>query len=87
MKKKPFLILESLFLLIGMVGLQACFFGPSGPPPRGYGYGGPPAYAYNAPPRVVYGDYDAHHVWHDRGWWVQHDHRWVESHHPDWIHH
>ena len=88
MKRKMFLFVESLFLGIGLVGLQACFYERSYPPPQAYGYAAPPpAYAYAPPPRVAYGDYDDHRVWHERGWWVQNDHRWVENHHPDWLQH
>jgi hypothetical protein len=84
MKNKISLLLVSLFALIGTAGLQACFYEHSYPPSYGY-YGGPPAYAYAARPPVVYGDYDDHHEWHDRGWWVHNNHEWVEHHHADWL--
>jgi len=51
--------------------------------PPAYGYARPPAYGYVPPARV--GDYDAHHQWHDRDWWVQNNHAWVHQHHPDWV--
>ena len=68
---------------------------------RGYGYSPPPAYAapppayayrqpppppaYRPPPPAYGGDYDGHHVWHDRDWWVKNDRPWVEHHHPTWL--
>ena len=54
-----------------------------------------PAYGYSAPyypygpatvgPPVVYGDWDEHHAWHDRDWWVSNRRPWVEQHHQDWL--
>jgi hypothetical protein len=73
--------------------LQACFFGGGHPYHRyGYGYAPPPvdpppvAYAYQPPPRV-YGDYDDHHAWHDRDWWIKNNRPWVQHHHPAWLGH
>jgi hypothetical protein len=31
------------------------------------------------------GDYDEHHNWHDRKWWIAKNHPWVEKHHPNWF--
>lgn len=33
------------------------------------------------------GDYDSHHVWRDRSWWVQNDKAWAYKHHHDWFDH
>lgn len=89
-------ILLFLLPLCAALTLQACFYGGGrhhyGP---GYGYSPspvyaapPPAYSYRQPPPPrVYGDYDAHHVWHDRDWWVKNDRSWVEHHHPTWLSH
>ncbi len=77
--------------------LEACFYG--GPRPYyayGPGYSAPPVYAappvYSAPPayayqtvRPGYGDWDDHHVWHDRDWWVNNNRPWVQAHHPHWL--
>jgi len=100
MRSKIFPVLKTLIFVVGAATLQACFFGGHSYPPAYaqpepyYGYAPAPAYAYASPPppyryatppRV--GDYDAHHEWHDRGWWVQNNHPWVQQHHPDWIAH
>ena len=92
--------IKTLTFIAGAALLQGCFFGGGGhpyyadPAPYGPSYGAPPAYAYAAPaptyryaapPRI--GDYDEHHAWHDRDWWVQNNHPWVVQHHPDWVAH
>jgi hypothetical protein len=91
---KIFLALKAMIFVAGAVTLQACFFGghPAyGPDPYAYGsgpgyaYGGSPAYVYGRPP--VVGDYDDHHAWHERDWWVRNNHPWVRQHHPEWIAH
>jgi len=46
----------------------------------------PPGY-YSAGPPVIVGDYDDHHVWHDRDWWVGHNRDWVSTHHHEWLEH
>jgi hypothetical protein len=33
------------------------------------------------------GDWDEHHVWHDRGWWGANRRDWVAQHHPEWAAH
>jgi hypothetical protein len=58
-------------------------YAPQPAPQPGYGYARPPAYKYAPPPQV--GDYDEHHQWHDRDWWVQHNRPWVQQHHPGWV--
>jgi hypothetical protein len=100
MRSKIFSALKALIFVTGATALQACFFGgghpyysqpapyaygPSYGPPSTYAYAGRPAYGYAVPPRD--GDYDDHHQWHDRGWWVQNNHPWVQQHHTDWIGH
>ena len=45
----------------------------------------PPAYVYGRPP--VVGDYDEHHTWHERDWWIRNNHPWVQQHHPEWMAH
>jgi hypothetical protein len=98
MRSNIFTALKALIFVAGATALQACFFGghpyhsepppysygPSyyGPPPSTYAYAPAPAYGYAAPPRV--GDYDDHHQWHDRDWWIQNNRPWVQQHHPDW---
>jgi len=77
--KRLLVLFESLLLLGGMFALSACFYGPGDP---GYAYG--PHYGYAAAPPVIVGDYDEHHVWHDRDWWVSNRHDWVLHHHPEW---
>jgi hypothetical protein len=70
--------------------LQGCYAGPPA-----YGYGGPvysaPAYYPAAPVysggAVVSGDWDEHHAWHDRNWWVANRRPWVEQHHSEWLAH
>jgi hypothetical protein len=78
--KKPILLTQGLLLICSSLMLSACFYG-RGPDP-GYAYG--PRYGYAAAPPVVAGDYDEHHAWHDRDWWVSNHHDWVVTHHPDW---
>ena len=77
--KKLIILAEGLILACGMFTLSACF---NGNPDPGYGYGYAPRYGYNSP--AVVGDYDEHHVWHERDWWVSNRHDWVEHHHPEW---
>jgi hypothetical protein len=99
MRSKIFSFLNALIFVIAALSLQACFYEHSytpayGPDPYAYGpgpdYG--PGYAYRPPPAYAYvpgrvGDYDDHHAWHDRDWWVEHDHPWVQQHHPGWLQH
>ncbi|MGH7934834.1 MAG: hypothetical protein ACREQN_16960 [Candidatus Binataceae bacterium] len=80
MRRKIILIAEALVLIFGTFTLQACFGEHHYNPAPGYGYG----YGYQQP-SVAYGDYDQHHVWHDRDWWVQNDHDWAQQHHPNWF--
>jgi hypothetical protein len=80
MKTKILMTLATIFLLAGMLPLAACesdYYGPYGPG-YGYGYGYSPTYAY-------LGDYDEHHRWRDRDWWVDNHHSWVHEHHPEWV--
>jgi hypothetical protein len=87
MRGKILLGFGAFLLLLGTLTFQACF--EENYPAYGYApeYGYAPAYGYAAPPPGVVGDYDDHHVWHDRDWWV-HNHRdWVEQHHRGWIEH
>lgn len=76
----------AVLLTVAMFSFSACFEEtyPAPAPYPAYSYA--PGYSYGAPP-VVVGDYDEHHVWHDRGWWVGHDRPWVESHHHEWLEH
>jgi hypothetical protein len=86
MKSKIFPALKTLILVFGAVSLQACFYGGHRYEPAPYAYEPPPRYVYAPPPPVVvYGDYDEHHAWHDRDWWLRNNHPWVEHHHPDWV--
>lgn len=70
-----------LFIQVGLfaLGAQACLESTY---PSGY-YGG----GYYSRPPVIVGDYDDHHVWHNRDWWVGHDHDWVSNHHHEWLEH
>ncbi|HTY54288.1 MAG TPA: hypothetical protein VMB26_03755 [Candidatus Binataceae bacterium] len=72
-------------LAVSMLVLEGCFYGGPGGYYPGPAYG--PAYGYAEPraPLVVYGDYDEHHAWHDRDWWVNSRPQWVHEHHPEWI--
>lgn len=88
MRSKLLLTLKSLFVLLGILALQACFEERPYAVQPGYvapAYGGYvwPGYAYG-PPAYTYGDYDEHHHWHDRDWWVDNRRDWVQHHHPDW---
>jgi len=81
--------LLTLTILLGCtMAVEGCF---EGPPVPAYGYGPSyyaPAYAapaYVAPGPVAYGDWDEHHVWHDRDWWVANRRPWVEEHHHEWL--
>ena len=77
MWRKTLLFVQlGLFSLAAFAG-QACFEEHYYPAP---GY-------YSAGPPVIVGDYDGHHVWHDRDWWVGHDRDWVSSHHHEWLEH
>jgi hypothetical protein len=58
-------------------------YAPQPAPQPEYRYAPPPAYKYAPPPQV--GDYDEHHQWHDRDWWVRHNRPWVQQHHPAWL--
>jgi hypothetical protein len=83
-------ILGASLIAATMFTCAACVdYGP------GYGYGPGPGYAYAPAPAyaagygrpVIVGDYDDHHAWHDRDWWVSHDRGWVQSHHHEWLEH
>lgn len=93
MRSKFFPIMKALIFVAAAATLQACFYEHHYPPPEpyGYGYAPGPAYAYGAPPYAYapppVGDYDEHHEWHNRDWWIQNNHPWVQQHHPNWIAH
>ena len=99
MRSKIYAAVKVLAFVAGAAMLQACFFGGGGHPyygggPDPYAYSpGPPVYAYGPAPAYGYarppirGDYDDHHDWHDRNWWMQNNRPWVEQHHPRWIGH
>ncbi len=80
MIKKIVLAMEAAMLIVGVLMLQGCFFEEEHPYPvySDYGY-------YGGGPTIVYGDWDEHHEWHPRDWWVGHREDWVEHHHPDWL--
>jgi hypothetical protein len=86
-------ILKASVFVPFVFACQACLYGPGpGDPPPAYGYGGGYSYYHPAPvvvrpAPVIVGDYDAHHVWHDREWWMGHDRGWVEAHHHEWLEH
>lgn len=92
---KFFPVLKAIIFVAGAVSLQACVYGghPYYSEPAPYAYGPGPAYAYGAPPANVYGrppvvgDYDEHHTWHERDWWIRNNHPWVQQHHPGWLAH
>jgi len=46
-----------------------------------------PVRAAHAEEHRGWGDYDDHHAWHDRDWWVRNNHPWVQQHHPEWTRH
>ena len=79
LKDFPLRGLPSMLAACGILMLSACW-GP-GPYYHGPEYVGPPAGT------VVLGDYDEHHEWHDRYWWVVNRHEWVHQNHPDWLEH
>jgi len=87
MKLRRLISLLALTTIIGGAALavQGCV---EAGPGYGYGYGYNNYYPYgsyySAPP-VVYGDWDEHHEWHDRDWWVDHRRPRVEEHHHDWL--
>ncbi len=67
-------------LAVGVLLLQGCFFEEE------HAYPVYPDYSYyGGAPTIVYGDWDEHHEWHPRDWWVGHREDWVEHHHPDWL--
>ncbi len=88
MKLRKIISLAALILLIGgsAIAVQGCFEESYGPGP-GYGYGSyyPYGPSYAAAPPVVLGDWDEHHAWHDRDWWVENRRPWVEQHHHEWL--
>jgi hypothetical protein len=84
MKSKLLAIAKVSLLSLMAVGAAACY--EAGPAYPVYG-GGYPAYGYRAPAPVVVGDYDEHHAWHDRNWWVANNRGWVQEHHSDWLNH
>jgi hypothetical protein len=71
-------------LFLGVFALQGCYESNYPGYGYGYGYGSGPAY-YSTP--VVVGDYDEHHSWHDRDWWVSNRRDWVGEHHKEWLAH
>jgi hypothetical protein len=85
MKPRKLISLLALVVLLGgsALAVEGCFEAPYTP---AYGYGGyyPSGPAYTAPP-AVYGDWDEHHLWHDRDWWVANRRPWVEVHHHEWL--
>ncbi len=85
MKVRKLISLLALVILLGgpALALPGCFEEEYTP---AYGYGSyyPYGPGYAAPP-VVYGDWDEHHVWRDRDWWVEHRRPWVEEHHHEWL--
>ncbi len=86
MKSKIIVAAQAAALGLGIFALQGCYgpsyYGGGG----GYGYaGGPGSYAEPAP--VVVGDYDEHHAWHNRDWWVSNRRDWVSTHHSEWLAH
>lgn len=90
MTSKIFLTLGTSAIVFGMLGLQGCFVVEEPrhvAPAYGYPAYDYPAYGYAAPapPVLVYGDYDEHHAWHERNWWVNSRRDWVKEHHPDWL--
>ena len=78
MWRKTLLFVQVGLFALGAFAAQACYEENTYP-----GYGG----GYYSSPPVVVGDYDGHHVWHDRDWWVGHDHDWVSNHHHEWLDH
>ena len=91
MTSKSFLTLGTSALVFGMLAFQGCFVeeprhvAPAYGYPA-YGYTAPaPAYVAPAPAVVVRGDYDEHHAWHERDWWVSNRPNWVHDHHPEWL--
>lgn len=62
---------EALLLVLPMFAFQACF----------EEHHHPPDYYANG----SYGDYDEHHDWHDRKWWIDNRRDWVEQHHREWL--
>ncbi len=88
-------------LIATTLALQGCFESVPAAPAYGYNYPAYgynyPAYGYNppviypgrpvygTPAPTVYGDYDDHHQWHDRDWWVNNRRPWVEQHHREWL--
>jgi len=62
-----------------MLAFQGCFYEEPRHVEPAYGYAAP------APAVVVYGDYDEHHAWHERDWWVSNRPEWVHDHHPEWL--
>jgi hypothetical protein len=79
-------------LILTTLALQGCFESVPATPAYGYSY---PEYGYNPPviypgrpvygTPLVYGDYDDHHQWHDRDWWMNNRRPWVEQHHREWL--
>jgi hypothetical protein len=83
MKLRKIIGLLTLTVLIGgsALAVEGCF--EAGP---GYGYGdSAPYYPYYSGAPVGYGDWDEHHTWHDRDWWVGNHRPWVEEHHHEWL--
>ena len=86
MKSKIIIAIQAASLVFGMLALQGCF--ESNYPAPGYGYASAPGYYYApAPVYVGDGDYDEHHAWHDRNWWVNNRRDWVNDHHKEWLAH
>ena len=77
MIRKILFAIPAAALIGGALMLQGCFYEEDHAYPA-YGY-------YGGGPTIVYGDWDEHHYWHPRDWWVGHREEWVEHHHPDWL--
>jgi len=81
MKLRKLISVLALVVFLGgsALAVQGCFEAPA----PAYGYY-PYGSAYTTAP-VVYGDWDEHHVWHDRDWWVANRRPWVQQHHREWL--
>ncbi len=88
MKLRKLISLLVLTMFIGgsALALQGCFE-EGYTPAYGYGYGyNAPYYPYGSAYAAPQGgDWDEHHEWHDRDWWMGHRRPWVEEHHHEWL--
>ncbi|MGH7925607.1 MAG: hypothetical protein ACREQH_13565 [Candidatus Binatus sp.] len=87
-KSKIITAIGATTLVLGMVALQGCFesnYPAYDPGYGGYGYASGPTYYQPTP--VVVGDYDEHHTWRGRDWWVSNRRDWVNDHHKEWLGH